>query len=220
MQRASRRDRALVAVLSLGAIANFAALGVAKSRAYTIPPPTPLPHVFRGCQANFMPDDPGTLAILPHARITTVRYLASEAAIPTDVVVIASRDPNDMHTPERCIIGSGFEIISSDTRQLNVAGPDGGTWALNRLLIRKDKEQELILYGYDGVGTLGGSTVLARMAMKLGAANRKPSYFVRVSSPVVGDVAQTETQLMRFFGDLMRARRSWETPNAPASGVK
>src|SRR5262245_34842216 len=130
-----RRDRALIGLLALGIAANLWAMGVATGRAYTVPPPIPLHSTLQGWKGTQQPADPGAQAILPHARITAVRY-EQTGLPPTDAVVIASRDPNDMHTPERCFIGSGYQIVSEEARDLRVPGPDGGAWTLRRLLIR------------------------------------------------------------------------------------
>jgi hypothetical protein len=211
MQPNLRRDRALIGLLVVGLAANLWALATAKGRAYTQPPPVPLPATFQGAPGIPLEDDPTTQRILPHARICGMRYQTPNS-LPTDLVVIASRDPNDMHTPERCLVGSGFVIASDDTREISVPGPEGGSWTFHRLLIQKQDAEEVILYGYDGVPKLAGSTILARIAMKLGGARKEPSYFVRVSSPSGGNAQATEERLIAVTTELMRTRRSWELP--------
>lgn len=210
-----RRNRVLeillIGLLLSGIGANLWAMRVARGRVYTVPPPLPLPLDFQGWKGTLLPDDPGTQAILPHARLGAVRY-EKPGMLPVDFIVIASRDPNDMHTPERCILGSGFQIASDEGRKLTVPGADGGTWPMHRLLLRKHDDEELMLYTYDGLRTLGSSTLMARIAMKLGGANREPAYFIRLSSPTAGDAAAAEARLMAFASDLMRARRAWQLP--------
>jgi EpsI family protein len=211
LRRHRALEVALIGLLLLGIAANLWAMRVAKGRVYTTPPPLSLPLDFQGWKGTALPDDPGTQAILPHARINSVRYDKSDQP-PVEFIVIASRDPNDMHTPERCILGSGFQIVRDEGRTLTVPGTEGGTWPLHRLLLRHDKDEALMLYTYDGLGTVNSSTLMARVAMKLGGARKDPAYFVRLSTPTAGDPAAAEARLMAFAADMMRVRRSWELP--------
>jgi hypothetical protein len=209
MQSSIRRDHALIVLLIVGILANFGAMSLAKNRQFTIPPPLPLSLDFHGWKGTLLPDNKGTQAILPHARITQVIYEMPGAA-PLDAVVIASRDPNDMHTPERCFMGSGFEIVSTQQRDVRVDGPNPGSWQFNRIIVRSPDRQDLVLYGYDGVRMLGGSTVMARVMMKLSGPTAKPAYFIRVSMPITGDEKATEARVMEFLQNLLRERATWQ----------
>ncbi len=212
LRRPRALDGLLIAVLVLGLAAQLWAMRVVRNRVYTVPPPTPLPLSLSGWKGAIQPDDLSGGWILPHARVTTVQY-EKTSQLPIDLVVIASRDPNDMHTPDRCILGSGYQIVNDEMRDLRLPGSDGGSWALHRLLIRhRDQGDEMVLYGYDGLHALGNSTLMARIAMKLGGARKEPAYFLRLSTPVGADTAETESRLMAFAADLMRARHAWETP--------
>jgi hypothetical protein len=209
MQSSFRRDHALIVLLVVGILANFWAISLAKGRQFTMPPPLPLPLEFHGWKGTLLPENKGTQAILPHARITQVLYEAPASSM-LDAVVIASRDPNDMHTPERCFMGSGFEIVSTQPIDVNVEGPNPGSWKFNRIIIRSPDRQDLVLYGYDGVRMLGGSTVVARAMMKFSGPTAKPAYFIRVSMPITGDEKATEARLMEFLKNLLRERATWQ----------
>ncbi|MCS6775800.1 MAG: exosortase-associated EpsI family protein [Chloroherpetonaceae bacterium] len=210
MQSHFRRDYALIALLVAGILANFGAMSLARGRKFVIPPPLPLPEQILGFKGTTIPTDKTTQSILPHARIMQMVYERPGAPV-TDVAVIASRDPNDMHTPERCFLGSGFEILRTDTREIRVDGPNPGAWTFNRVIIRSPDRQDMVLYGYDGVRMLGGSTLMARIVMKFSGPTAKPAYFIRVAAPITADPAATEEHLTEFLKALMRARTSWQT---------
>jgi hypothetical protein len=212
LRRHRALEGALIGLLLCGIAANLWAMRVAKSRVYTVPPPTPLPLTVSGWKGAVEPDDLSGGWILPHARVTTVHYEKPQQQ-PVDLVVIASRDPNDMHTPDRCILGGGYQIVSDEPCDLRLPGPEGGSWALHRLRIRQHgQDDQLVLYGYDGIHALGNSTLMARIAMKLGGARRDPAYFLRLSAPVGEDAAATKARLMDFAADLLRDRHTWQTP--------
>lgn len=214
MQSHIRRDHALIVLLVVGIIANFGAMSLAKNRQFTKPPLLPLPPEFHGYTGTPIPEEQqkGTQAILPHARIAQMIYQAPGTP-PLDAVVIASRDPNDMHTPERCFMGSGFEIVSTQQRNVSVDGPNPGSWEFNRIIVRSPDRQDLVLYGYDGVRMLGGSTVWARAMMKFSGPTADPAYFIRVSMPISGDEKETEARLMEFLQNLLRERATWKASN-------
>lgn len=216
MQSNFRRDYALIALLVVGICANFGAMSMAKNRKFTVPPPLPVPLEFHGYKGTPIPEaeQKGTQAILPHARIAQILYEAPGAPM-TDVVVIASRDPNDMHTPERCFMGSGYEIVSTEPREVKVDGPNPGSWQFNRVIVRSPDRQDMVLYGYDGVRMLGGSTVMARIMMKFSGPSAQPAYFVRIAAPILGDEKDTEARLIAFLENLMRERATWQTAATP-----
>lgn len=208
-RRHYRLDRFLIGLLVFGVLANVWAIKAAQGRAYTKPPEMLMPSQLDGWKGKMEPTSDNYKWILPHARIATTTY-TKLGEIPIMFTVIGSRDPNDMHTPDRCIMGSGFEIVSDELITLRVDGPGGGSWLMHKLHIHKNDADELVLYGYDGLTTVGGSTLMARIAMKLGGASKYPAYFVRFSTPVLGDVAVAERRLLPFAESMMRARHSWE----------
>ena len=77
-------------------------------------------------------------------------------------MIVGSRDPNDMHTPERCFIGSGFELGNVERREIKVTQPEPKTYLFNLMTVKSPDAQEMVLYGYDGVQMLGSSTMMAR----------------------------------------------------------
>lgn len=216
-----RRDYALIALLGIGALLTFGAQNAAKGRTFTVPPAAALPLTYHDWKGTLLPEDPGTQAILPHARITMAQY-EQPGVPPVVTAIVGSRDPNDMHTPERCFVGSGFEIVNVERREVKIDKPEPKTWLFNLMTVKGNGGQELVLYGYDGVQMLGSSTIMARVMMKLRGPSKEPAYFVRLSTPL-DDPQAAEQRLMTFAQNLMSDRASWQKQAASVAqtaGVK
>ncbi len=207
MQSNSGRDRALIALLIVGAALNFGAVHAASGRKFSVPPPTLLPKTFAGWAGEETPVDPGAQAILPHARLTTMNYAKPNEA-PIQLVVTASRDPNDMHTPERCFTGSGAAISDRELLDMDVAGPRPERLRMNKMVSEDPAGKLLVLYCYDNVPA-AGTTWLTRIVMKIKPMDT-PAFFVRFSTPITGDTAAAQTKLMAFAAKYMEGRRDWE----------
>jgi EpsI family protein len=198
-------------VLVAGVATNLIALRSAAGREFKMPPEITLPATMDDWKGTDVPVPDNYHSILPHSRICTAEYtMRTSPAVA--LTVIASRDPNDMHTPDRCIKGSGFEIVTDELKSVSTEGPDAKKWTMHEMHITKSDADELVYYGYDGLGTLGGSTLLARIAMKIGGASTKPAYFIRFSTPVNGDVAAARARLVPFIKHMMSIRSTWEIP--------
>ena len=215
MQSNSGRNRLLVGILAVGAVGNIAAAKVASGRAYTIPPPTPLPLSLIGYKGQPIPTLDSTKSILPHADISSVHY--EKEANPVDLVVIASRDPNDMHSPERCFSGFGYEIKEQSAFPLEIGGANPGKWDVQRMRVKDASGEQLVLFLYDKVASVGGGTNLTRILMKL-RPSKDPAYFVRLSGPISGtDVDGEQKRLVEFATELMQNRSNWQKSSQVAS---
>ena len=212
MQSNIGRDRALIALLIVGAALNFGAVRLASGRTYAMPPLTPLPLNFDGWKGTETPTDSVTQNILPHARITSVNY-EKYGQPPVQLAVTASRDPNDMHTPERCFTGAGSAISDREVLPLAVPGPDAETLSMNKMVSVNGTDQTLVLYCYDNVPA-AGTTWATRIVMKIKPMDN-PAYFVRFSTQITGDVKATQEKLLAFAAKYMEGRRVWEALPTP-----
>jgi EpsI family protein len=91
------------------------------------------------------------------------------------------------HSPKNCLPGGGWVFKSSDP----VAGvlPGRPEAALNRVVIEKGFDRQLILYWYQDRGRVIASEYAAKGYLILDAAtrNRTDGALVRVSTPIVGN---------------------------------
>ncbi|MGH9414661.1 MAG: exosortase C-terminal domain/associated protein EpsI [Terriglobales bacterium] len=86
---------------------------------------------------------------------------------------------DSMHSPKDCLPGAGWEPIRSDTVALTAAGPQA---TINRYLVERDGQQELVLYWYQAqehiiASEYWGKVLLVWDAMRHG---RRDGAIVRV----------------------------------------
>jgi EpsI family protein len=109
-----------------------------------------------------------------------------------------------MHSPLNCLPGSGCEPISQTYARVPLAGGvnEGGPSAItiNRYVVQKGLERQLVLYWYQAHGRVIASEYwskfyLIRDAVRL---NRTDGALVRVIAPVVGDGPDAEARAERL----------------------
>jgi EpsI family protein len=71
---------------------------------------------------------------------------------------------------------------------------------VNRYLIQKDRDQQVVLYWYQSQGKAVAGELDAKIQMVRSAIarNRTDGALVRVSAPVIGGVAETTASLARY----------------------
>jgi EpsI family protein len=105
----------------------------------------------------------------------------------------SQRQGDTMHSPLNCLPGSGWEPISKSFMPISI--PAGGHGAsnseivVNRYVVQKGLERELVVYWYQSHGRVvaseyWGKFYLIRDAVRL---NRTDGSLVRVVTPILGD---------------------------------
>ena len=104
-----------------------------------------------------------------------------------------------IHSPKNCLPGHGWEPVEA-SRVTVALPPPYGSITVNRYLIQKEQEQQLVLYWYQSRGQAIAGEIAARVAMIGSAAvyNRTDGALVRISSPVYGNVAETSAMLTGY----------------------
>jgi EpsI family protein len=103
------------------------------------------------------------------------------------------------HSPRNCLPGGGWEPL--EATRVTVPLPDGhAPITVNRYVIQKDRDQQVVLYWYQSQGRAVAGEVAARMDMVRNALtrNRTDGALVRVSMPAYGSVAETSDALVRY----------------------
>jgi EpsI family protein len=105
-----------------------------------------------------------------------------------------------IHSPKNCLPGSGWEPLEATQVTIPLANGRRAI-TVNKYLVQKDREQQLVLYWYDAQGRAIADEVAARIAMVKTAllANRSDGALIRVSSEVYGTTAQTSDRLVDFI---------------------
>jgi EpsI family protein len=108
------------------------------------------------------------------------------------------------HSPRNCMPGGGWQFKSTETVTGAVPGAPGT--AINRVVIEKGFDRQMILYWYHDRGRVVASEYAAKGYLIWDATtrNRTDGALVRISTPVVG----SEDDAYRHAVDFLRA--SWD----------
>jgi EpsI family protein len=104
-----------------------------------------------------------------------------------------------IHSPKNCLPGAGWQPTVSEIYQLPLA--DGRTVPVNLYVIRKDLDQQIVLYWYQSHGRVVASEYWGKFYMVADAIrlNRTDAALVRITAPVRnGDLDAARNQAIAF----------------------
>jgi len=165
---------------------------------------------WRGVQEP--PFDPRVLAQLGVDDYVTRTYYSSErSAVGLYIGYYGSQRQGDtMHSPKNCLPGSGWEPLSNAVLPIRVSS--GGSSApsemieVNRYLIQKGMDRQLVLYWYQSHGRVVASEYWAKYYLVRDAVrlNRTDGALIRTVTPIVGDDGETHAEALAvgFVKDL------------------
>jgi EpsI family protein len=104
------------------------------------------------------------------------------------------------HSPKDCLPAGGWEPLEASTVTIALPPPFGEI-AVNRYLVQKHRDQQLVLYWYQtqGKAIAGEMTAKIEMVKSSVARGRADGALVRVSSPVHGEINETSDRLVRYI---------------------
>jgi EpsI family protein len=119
------------------------------------------------------------------------------------------RRGSDIHSPRNCLPGGGWEPVETARITIPVAGAAPIT--VNRYLIQKDRQMQVVMYWFQAQGTVVAGELDAKIAMVRSALlrNRTDGALVRISSPVRGTVPETTEALTAFVQTLYPILRDY-----------
>jgi EpsI family protein len=201
--------RLLVSLGLLGAALVFLQL---RSTGEAVPVRKPLAElpttlgVWQGREATLLEGD--TLAVLKATDYVIRRYVDDGGRSLWLYVGYwdTQRKGVQIHSPRNCLPGGGWEPLEASRIEIPVAGV-ARPLTVNRFVIQKERDQQLVLYWYLAQGQPVAGEVEARVVMVRNAIvrNRSDGAIVRVSSPVQGSVAETTDRLVRYVQTLYPA---------------
>ena len=105
-----------------------------------------------------------------------------------------------IHSPKNCLPGAGWEPLQASEVTVGVRS-DGRRMTVNRYLVQKDFDQQLVFYWYQAQGHAIAGEVAARVDLIKRAAfrSRTDGALIRVSSPVYGTIAETSDRLLEYI---------------------
>ena len=106
------------------------------------------------------------------------------------------------HSPKNCLPGAGWQFVQSDYVTVPLSGTSGVT--INKVLIQKGLEKQVILYWYHDRGRVIASEYWAKGYMIWDAMtrNRTDGSLVRISIPVLDNPNEAYRRGEKFLQDL------------------
>jgi EpsI family protein len=104
-----------------------------------------------------------------------------------------------IHSPRNCLPGGGWDPIEASRLVVTLPAPYAAI-EVNRYLIQKDRDQQMVLYWYQSQGKVVAGELAAKIEMVRSAItrNRTDGALIRVSAPVTGGVPETTDSLVRY----------------------
>jgi EpsI family protein len=112
---------------------------------------------------------------------------------------VTQRTGATIHSPKNCLPGAGWQPVQSGFYQLKL--DDGRSVPINLYLIRKDLEEQVVLYWYQSHGRVVASEYWGKFYLVYDALrlNRTDAALVRIVTPVVGgDEEAARTRAITF----------------------
>lgn len=199
--RPARLVTALVLVAAAASIAETARLRAA-------PPPVALESVplavegWRGHDAG--PLDAETIRILSADSFLNRSYEGGRTPIGLYIAYYAQQRPGvSIHSPLHCLPGTGWEPL--DVSMRSVTGADGSSGDLRRMLVRKGRDQAVVLYWYAVHGRVIGNEIASKVWLLHDSLrfNRSDAALVRIVVPVGASVESAEGEGLAFARALL-----------------
>ncbi|HKB12486.1 MAG TPA: EpsI family protein [Vicinamibacterales bacterium] len=128
------------------------------------------------------------------------RLYAAPGGLPIGLYVgyyLSQRRGDTIHSPRNCLPGAGWRPVSSDL--LDLSGPSS-TVRVNRYVIQKGLDRQVVLYWYEGRGRVVANDYANKLLLMWDAArhNRTSGGLVRVITPVIGSEIEATDRAARF----------------------
>lgn len=122
----------------------------------------------------------------------------------------SQRKGSDIHSPKNCLPGGGWEPVEASRLAIPVAG-SAAPVTVNRYLIQKDRQMQVVIYWFDAQGAIVAGEFDAKIQMVRSAIfrNRTDGALVRVSSPVSGTVQDTTDRMVQYIQTLYPVLREY-----------
>ena len=122
----------------------------------------------------------------------------------------SQRKGSDIHSPKNCLPGGGWEPVEATRLTIPVEG-SATPITVNRYLIQKDRQMQVVIYWFEAQGTVVAGEFDAKIQMVRSAIfrNRTDGALVRLSSPVSGTVQNTTDRMVQYIQTLYPVLRQY-----------
>ncbi len=117
----------------------------------------------------------------------------------------SQREGDTIHSPLNCLPGSGWNPVKSGRISIPIA--DSPAIEINRIVILKGMDKQLVLYWYQSHGRIVASEYWGKIYTVLDAlrTNRTDAALVRVICPIPGSDAEAEAAVEQQAVDFVKA---------------
>ncbi len=114
----------------------------------------------------------------------------------------SQRTGSTYHSPQNCLPGAGWQFVEAEQVAVPIQG--AGFLTINKVLIQKGLDKQVILYWYQDRGRVIASEYVAKGYLIWDAMtkNRTDGALVRISVPVTSTADQAYQQAVAFFQDI------------------
>jgi len=155
-----------------------------------------------------IPFDQETLAVLGPGDYLERTCVASPGSQPVDLLLayVPSQHTRDwIHSPKHCLPGSGWSPVLSD--RIELLRPHDGPAAVNRYVLEKGADRQVVVYWYQAHGRIVASEYWARIYLISDSIelNRADESLVRVITPILeGEPLDTaQKRAVRFAENIL-----------------
>lgn len=116
----------------------------------------------------------------------------------------SQREGDLIHSPRHCMPGAGWDIIQTSVEEASIPNSTSRKFKVIKLLLKKDDQQQVVLYWFQSRGRLIASEYLQKIYLVIDSVSkhRTDGSFVRLISPVKGDEHRT-SGVMKGFVELL-----------------
>lgn len=158
---------------------------------------------------NEPPMDPQILKVLGvDDYVSRVYYQPNGAAVGLYMGFYGSQRQGDtIHSPLNCLPGAGWEPVSGGRLQIANADGQGRDITVNRFVVQKGLERQLVLYWYQSHGRVVASEYTSKLYLIHDAIrlNRTDGSMVRVIAPIKVGAADNGASAERLAEEFTRA---------------
>lgn len=181
-------------------LAATAGVLLARSTAEHLPPHEPLtafPTPIGAWQGTDVPITANELAVLGPGDFMMRNYqrLPTEPAVNLFIAFFPSQRSGDtIHSPQNCLPGAGWTPVEKS--RISVMRPDGSVMRVNKYVIAKGLDRQLVYYWYQAHGRVTPSEYWAKAYLVNDAIrmNRTDGAMVRIVTPIVREDGEKEAE--------------------------
>jgi exosortase D (VPLPA-CTERM-specific) len=163
------------------------------------------PRDLDGWAGSTMSLEPGIEAVLGADDYLSAYYRHPNEAEPVDFFLSFYRSQTEgeaIHSPEVCLPGAGWEVAGIRPTEITLPGTDAGGFTVNRAIIQKGLERQLVYYWFEGRGRRLTNDFAAKFFTVADGvtSGRSDGGLVRVITAVgAGGEAEADARLQRFL---------------------